>query len=735
MTTSDFDITTIGDRDPLFDLQWYLQNTGQTGGTPEADANIVDAWSTATGEGVVIGIVDDGVQYTHSDLNDNYNSALSYDFQSDDSDPFPLISENHGTRVAGIAVGEGNNDLGIIGAAPDATFASLRVDFSSAIEDYLALSYQNQDIDIYSNSWSMAENFVEPPQLAQDAIENNTEEGRGGLGNIYVFAAGNNALEEDNVNYDRYTNSRYTIAVGAIDRNGEHSNYSNPGASLLISAYSSNDDIGVVTTDNGTIINPDSYTEDFGGTSAATPLVSGVIALMLEANPNLTWRDVQHILVETAEKNDPNDLDWVQNGAGHDVNYKYGFGGIDATAAVNSALNWESVAEEVSLTSEQINVNSLIPDNNPVGISSSFNIEEDIDVEWVEVVFDAEHTWRGDLEIVLTSPDGTQSVLAEFRDDDGYNYDNWMFTSACHWGESSQGEWTLTVSDNKNLISGTWNSWEINLYGTANEPVDSPPTVVTPIADLTVTEDDANQTIDLSDVFQDADGDEITIAVGANSNDRLVSTTIEDDSLTLDFAENQSGTAEITLRATANEQTVDDTFTVTVEPEEVSEPIDLFRFHNTTYETGTYIFVNAEERDAIISDSELREIFALDGISPAFTASLVDGDDLAPVYRIRSLETPGTYAFVGQQERDAIFADPNLREIYEAEGLDSEGNDVADFYLHPADAGLGTEINRFQNTQNGTFLYASPAETEAIINDPNLSSIFTNQGVAFNSLE
>ncbi len=554
MATSDFDISTIIEQTPLFPLQWHLKNTGQTGGTPGADANILDAWSIATGEGVVIGIVDSSINFFHPDLNDNYNSVLSYGGIND--------GETHGTLVAGIAVGEGDNDIGIIGAAPDATFASLFLDFSS----YNPLSHKNQEIDIYNNSWGPLDFQERIDNL--NTIENSIQEGRGGLGNIYVFAAGNGGLE-DNVNYDSLANSRYTIAVGAIDHNGERSEYSTPGASLLISGYSSNENVGIISTTNindigffpGDSINGE-YDTNFGGTSAAAPLVSGVIALMLEANPNLTWRDVQHILVETAELNDPDDPDWVKNGAGHDINYKYGFGGIDATAAVNAAVNWETVVEEVSLTSGLINVNSIIPDDNTVGISSSFTIEEDIDLEWVEVVFDADHIWRADLEIVLTSPDGTESILAEQRDDDdGDDYDNWIFTSARHWGESSQGEWILNISDEKSLIEGTWNSWQINLYGSDNLP-----TVDIMIDDITVSEDAENQTIDLSNVFSDADGDEITLAIQNNSNSELVTTTLDGNDLTLDFQNNQFGTADITILATANGQSVQDTFTLTVNP-------------------------------------------------------------------------------------------------------------------------------------------------------------------------
>jgi subtilisin-like proprotein convertase family protein len=612
MATSDLDLATIIEQTPLFNQQWYLQNTGQTGGTPGADANIVDAWSKATGAGVVIGIVDDGVQYTHSDLDDNYNSAFSYDFRFGDREPLPLESENHGTRVAGIAVAEGNNDRGIIGAAPDATFASLQIDFDFILENDLALSYLNQDIDIYSNSWNLSDNFVEISESTLDAIENSIKEGRGGLGNIYVFAAGNKALEEDNVNYDRFTNSRYTITVAAIDHNGEHSDYSNPGASLLISGYTSNDEVKVTTTDNGTTTFPDGYAEDFGGTSAATPLVSGVIALMLEANPNLTWRDVQHILVETAEKNDPNDLDWLQNGAGYHINHQYGFGAIDASAAVNTALDWENVSEEISLTSEIIDVNTPIPDNDTAGISSSFSVEEDLDLEWIEVVFDAEHTWRGDLELVLTSPDGTESILAESRSDNEVDYDKWVFTSSRHWGESSQGEWKLTVSDNINSSTGAWNSWQINLYGTNKDDLTSEP------------ESEPEDLLE-TDIFrfQNKDIPGTYLYVGDREAENI-----------------RDNFDKFTEEGLA--------FQVAVEPNDDLMP--MYRFQSIA-NPGTYLLVGEPERESVNND--FADSFIEEGL--AFYVYNTDSSIGETVYRFRNLDRPGTYLYVTETERENIL--------------------------------------------------------------------------------
>jgi hypothetical protein len=170
--------------------------------------------------------------------------------------------------------------------------------------------------------------------------------------------------------------------------------------------------------------------------------------------------------------------------------------------------------------------------------------------------------------------------------------------------------------------------------------------------------------------------------------------------------------------------------------------IELFRFRNTTFDSGTYVFVGEEEKNAILEDEDLSQTFSLDGqqddgtVSPAFVASTTPGDDLAPFYRLKSLDVPGTFLLVGTTEYDAIFAeDSEQQDKWEQEGLDAEGEDIPEFYLYEGSAEQGTAFNRFQNNQNGTFLYAGAEETEAIESDPNLSSLFTNQGVAFKSLE
>ena len=474
--------------DPLFPGQWHLQNTAQSGGTVGEDANIVSAWDTYTGDGVVIGIVDDGLQHTHVDLVGNYDAALSHDFYDNDADPTPAANDYHGTQMAGIAAAVGNNALGVSGTAPNATLAGLRLTGGPTTDlmEASSLSYENQSIDIYSSSWGSDDFGVlsGPGPLTLAALESGVTSGRGGLGNIYVWAAGNGLANDDNVNYDGYANSRYTIAVSAVDHDGGQSVYSEPGAPILVSAFSSNfltatsGFAGITTTTltgTGDVDDPPGspdYTTEAVGTSSSASLVSGVVALMLEANPNLTWRDVQHILVNSASQNDASDSDWTTNGGAHLVNHKYGFGAIDAQAAVNLATSWTNVAPEASASTGLLTVGADIPDDDPTGVTSTVFVPEAIKIEQVEVVLNATHTYRGDLRVVLTSPAGTESVLAETHGDNGDNYSSWVFTTVRNWDELSYGEWTLTISDGFNFDVGTFDSWQLNFYGTASDGED-----------------------------------------------------------------------------------------------------------------------------------------------------------------------------------------------------------------------------------------------------------------------
>jgi subtilisin-like proprotein convertase family protein len=187
---------------------------------------------------------------------------------------------------------------------------------------------------------------------------------------------------------------------------------------------------------------------------------------MLEANANLTWRDVQHILVETSKKNDPNDNSWATNGAGHLVSHKYGYGVIDAGAAVAAAVDWETADEEVSVSSGTIQIDLEIPDRDEGYIEVNTTVTEAIQIENLDVIVDIPHDFRGDLSLILTSPSGHQSILSEKHDDENNDYNNWRFGSVQHWGEDSRGQWTLTVEDQGYGDTGTFEEWELILHGT-----------------------------------------------------------------------------------------------------------------------------------------------------------------------------------------------------------------------------------------------------------------------------
>lgn len=457
--------------DPLFSSQWHLQNTGQGGGTPGEDVNIVAVWDTYLGSAnQVIAVVDDGLEIGHEDLSANVQSMYCYDYVDGDSNP---TGGAHGTSVAGVAAARGWNSLGVTGAAPTGGLVGYRLlGAENDANEADALTLNNQIVDIYSNSWGPyddGQRLEGPGPLTMNALIDGVTNGREGKGNIYVWAGGN-GYDTDNSNYDGYANSRYTIAVAASTNYGERASYSEKGANIFVNAPSNGGSLGITTTDRTGALGYSSgnYTSSFGGTSSAAPLVSGIIALMLQANSDLTWRDVQHILITTAEKNDPTDADWTTNGAGHLVNHKFGFGRIDAQAAINAALSWTSEEDETKTSIVTSSPNLAIPDNSSTGVSATIEFTENLIVEYVDVFFSAtdHHRW-GDLQIELTSPSGTRSILAEKHNSGtgGTYYNWWKFGSVRHFGEPSEGTWTLTVKDLAASYTGTFQSWGIAFYG------------------------------------------------------------------------------------------------------------------------------------------------------------------------------------------------------------------------------------------------------------------------------
>lgn len=491
--------------DTLYSQQWHLNNTGQGGGTPGIDVRVTNVWDTYRGSNIYIAIVDDGLQVIHTDLYQNVNTSIDYDWNdSTPDDPSPDVSaDHHGTACAGVAAARGNNGRGVSGAAPFATLVGLRLIGGSVgdTEEAAAMAHSNSIIHIKSNSWGPNDDGATlegPGSLTRAALSNGCWQGRGGRGVIYTWAAGNGLDANDNANYDGYANSMYTIAIAALADDGTQAWYSEPGACIVVTAPSSGGSTDIITTDlmgedgyNYTgasgELSDKNYTKTFGGTSSATPLAAGVIALLLEANPNLGWRDVQEILIRSATQNAVSDSDWKTNSAGFRFNHKYGAGLINARAAMALATNhWTNLSARVHYESTQTNLNLAIPDNSTAGVVRTFNVTTNMRVEHVLVTLDVRHTSRGQLEVELTSPSGFKSRLAEKHTDSGDHYPNWTFMSVRHWGESAQGTWTVRVADRTAGTIGTQRALRIDWYGTSLGTVSNQPPILNPIGNKSV---------------------------------------------------------------------------------------------------------------------------------------------------------------------------------------------------------------------------------------------------------
>jgi subtilisin-like proprotein convertase family protein len=485
--------------DPLFGLQWYLN-----------DANVVPVWKDYSGKGVRIGQFEPSNEfqtgkpvfdYRHPDLQQNVDAAWLA------SGTAATTFSNHATLVAGIMVAARNNEGGI-GVAYDAKLSGVSVnldDNASHAVDWSVLS-QWKNYDVVNNSWGMSANFGASyflqPEIAplQDALRDAATQGRHGLGTVLVFGAGNSRDLGQNAN-QMLSNSSFAIQVGAINTPADlgslqpaQTPYSNPGASILVSAPGSNvSTTGIeLTNADGSTFYADAQTAS--GTSFATPLVSGVVALMLEANPNLGYRDVKEILALTARSVavDPGTpSDWTfnhatnWNGGGMHVSHDYGFGAVDAKAAVRLAETWQRTGTAlnpnsgfddnfISTSGEQI-VNQAIPDGSGA-LTKTVTLQPGLLVEHAEVHLQLTHQRVGDLVVTLISPTGTQSVLvnrpgkapgsgAGDLGDPSNGTLEYSFGSTHDLGELSGGTWTLKVEDKATGAVGTLDSWELGLSG------------------------------------------------------------------------------------------------------------------------------------------------------------------------------------------------------------------------------------------------------------------------------
>ena len=375
--------------DPLFSQQWFLHNTGQPilgkaqpAGGPFNDVNVTPVWPDYTGAGVLVAAVDDGFEKTHPDLAANYRPDLAYDFGEEKPGAAPdLPGDSHGTAVMGLMVAA-RNDIGGVGVAYGTTAVGYRVAVGYRTDGTRTAPLVSQftqatakmlvdGVGVVNNSYGSVD-ATKPFDTASDqrdwqaAFKQLATEGRGGLGTVTVFAAGNERTTPNDAqpatfltSYDAAKTSPWILNVAATDPTGAVTDFSTPGPNILVSAPGTK----IVTTDRqgslgyNTRKNGD-YTDTsvgaFGGTSASAPIVSGVVALVLQANTNLGYRDVQEILAYSART--PASVtstavsfstDW--NGGAHGYSPDAGFGNVDALAAVRLAETWDKRSTAANL--------------------------------------------------------------------------------------------------------------------------------------------------------------------------------------------------------------------------------------------------------------------------------------------------------------------------------------------------------------------------------------------------
>ena len=484
--------------DPFFGCQWYLRSEGQLPDLSDSDINIGNVWATYKGDGVTVAIVDTGLDYRHADLRgDRIDTDKNHSYLENEG--VDARNPTHGTGVAGIIAGRENN-IGIRGIAPEATIYAYNFLRDSTDENEAdALSRESATTAVYNNSWGEPDIFAGPgpaPSLFKMVIEDGVTNGYGGKGSFYVWAAGNGHTYGDYSTLEEYSNHYGVTAVCAVNSHGKRSTYSELGANLWVCGSSNGGGRGILTTTS-----PNSFTPSFGGTSAAAPMVAGVAALMRDANDALTWRDIKLILAASAQKVDPDNTGWEQGALKYgstsdryNFNHEYGFGLVDAEAAVTLAVNWTTLPKFRRLTASSGSLEQAIPDaplvGSPTVITSTLAVEPYVDfVEYVEIEVHVAHESFRDLQIELVSPSGAVSVLSPnySAEERGSSFLFFLFyflfglpdaswdepldlASAKHLGENGAGDWTLRISDHYPESTGTLRSWSITVYGHGDSP-------------------------------------------------------------------------------------------------------------------------------------------------------------------------------------------------------------------------------------------------------------------------
>lgn len=549
--------------DSSFYGQWHLRNqvpvSSENAGL---DANLWGAWQRGlTGSGVVINIVDNGLQGDHPDLQQNFQNDFSWDFsltiEENNASSLrgapQLMQDNHGTAVGGVAAARGGNGIGVTGAAPFAGLASQRLlvpTFAGGASvnqaEAWAIGFQGQKnlqgefdptipftgsvapVRVMNHSYGFRDGYVLEAdwELLHPALAASAEKKV-----IHVYSAGNNRGEWTTQDSNAiFTNtSPDVIVVAALGSDGRYSDYSSFGANVLVTAPSSSNAppglFGITTADRTTTVGynseengPDrffapntngdlvSYTSDFGGTSSSAPLVSGIMALGIQANPDMDLRMARHLLVRTSRVVDATNPDWITNAAGHHFNKNYGFGLIDADAFTLAATQVVSMSApvvyreaEVLLSGQQFGAG-----NTTLSQSLLVNHDDPLPLEYVQVTITLSGLQGnrldynqgigailGDISGTLISPEGTSyGLFSNDRNLIGGDYEilrmvadslEWTFTSYAYFGESINGLWSISLHNGSTNTDydrfGSWDSYQLT-FGTGTISVIPEPSAV-----------------------------------------------------------------------------------------------------------------------------------------------------------------------------------------------------------------------------------------------------------------
>jgi subtilisin family serine protease len=535
--------------DPLTSFQWHIQNTGQTAfsksaGTSGEDLRMTQAiGDQLSGLGVIMAVVDSGLEIAHEDIAGNVIANGSYNYVNNTNDPTPTSTDgDHGTSVTGIAAALSMNGKGGRGVAPRTSLKGFNAQKTDQEQDYiesLGGHPRSKDVDIFNMSYGVdGLSYYPLSPTYKELYDATANKLRGGKGAIYVKSAGNE-FDDINTGSDKKpvwytcsehngvkgltcfnataeeTNSRpEVITVGAFNASGVKSSYSTAGSTLWISApggENGTDAPATITTDlsgkdkgysrsdvdpvkypfdaGNPTYNPNcNYTSTFHGTSSAAPNASGAIALILQTNPNLTRRDVKHILAKTTRKIDPdskesyvkvniNGMDyqasegWVANAAGYNFHNWYGFGAMNVDAAVAMARNYQanSLPEPLDKTFDSAMTSAIaIPDNDASGVTRTIEVSEDLTIENFFVQLLINHPDTSEVGIEITSPRGTRSILLNIRSSikKGLNKAGGVLLgSNAFYGEKTKGTWTLKVLDSLPKNTGTLELFKLNIKG------------------------------------------------------------------------------------------------------------------------------------------------------------------------------------------------------------------------------------------------------------------------------